>query len=400
MLRNMHNRTLIGIIAIDYPVYLVHLEYKKQDDDPMYYIDWSIVKFIEYQPITDKSSLAKIIGLDDNLVIYRIKRLKEEGVIRENEKGYQITSFGRERFSLANNELPYINDSSDFLIDGINLKPMNKIFYENKGYIRFNRNSIITRTIIKNKDDENINNLVKQIERMPNEKKLSFGLPANSKEYVSVDTPSAGLLKIFIAFSCDKKNLCYKELVYSNTIVNLPAIKEVIDKSYFYGNMSFSYGYSNFEDKFLKNKVCLFNITDMKNIFKDWLCWDEKSFNDTCYYYGSESLKRPITINLNIENFKTNKKPLRILSALKNGFYEIGSKDWIFRLTVTTKDKGVEEISHINDCIVKSKKEHDLMDIDDIYNQFGYEKVRKIMIFLKQFEYIEQIDNQKFIKEI
>ena len=36
------DRTVIGAIDIEYPVYLVHLEYEKKNDDPMYFIDWGM----------------------------------------------------------------------------------------------------------------------------------------------------------------------------------------------------------------------------------------------------------------------------------------------------------------------------------------------------------------------
>ena len=70
------NRVVIGAIYIDYPVYLVHLEYKKKNDDPMYYIDWAIIHFMKKQPKLDIMSVSKIIGMDYRLVQYRVRILK------------------------------------------------------------------------------------------------------------------------------------------------------------------------------------------------------------------------------------------------------------------------------------------------------------------------------------
>ena len=67
------DRTVIGAIDIEYPVYLVHLEYEKKNDDPMYFIDWAIANFIKSCPITDKTSISHILGMSLSLIDYRIK---------------------------------------------------------------------------------------------------------------------------------------------------------------------------------------------------------------------------------------------------------------------------------------------------------------------------------------
>ena len=57
------NRVVIGAIYIDYPVYLLHLEYKKKNDDPMFFIDWAIMHFVSNQSNPDFISVSKIIGM-------------------------------------------------------------------------------------------------------------------------------------------------------------------------------------------------------------------------------------------------------------------------------------------------------------------------------------------------
>ena len=112
------NRLVIGAIYIDYPVYLVHLEYKKKNDDPMYFIDWAITHFMKSQPKLDSMSVSKIIGMDYRLIQYRIKNLKEDGMVIEHSDGFRITGAGESYFFNDDEDVPFINASSDFLIDG------------------------------------------------------------------------------------------------------------------------------------------------------------------------------------------------------------------------------------------------------------------------------------------
>lgn len=136
------NRVVIGAIYIYYPVYLVHLEYKKKNDNPMFFIDWAITRFMKSQPKLDIASTAKIIGMDYRLVQYRIKTLKEDGMIVEGTDGFKITGKGEEYFFNEEDDVPYVNSSSDFLIDGRSLSIMPKVFYDDKGYVDFDKNSI------------------------------------------------------------------------------------------------------------------------------------------------------------------------------------------------------------------------------------------------------------------
>ena len=95
-------RVVIGAIYIDYPVYLVHLEYKKRNDDPMYFIDWAIIHFMNNQPKLDISLVSKIIGMDYRLIQYRIKTLTESGLVVIENGGYKITSAGKVYFLSTN----------------------------------------------------------------------------------------------------------------------------------------------------------------------------------------------------------------------------------------------------------------------------------------------------------
>ena len=257
------NRMVIGAIYIDYPVYLVHLEYKKKNDDPMFFIDWAITNFMKSQPKLDSMSVSKIIGMDYRLILYRIKNLKEEGMVIESSEGFKITGKGESYFFNEEEEVPYVNASSDFLIDGRDLSIMPNVFYDDKGYVTFDKNSIYSRNILNGADDKAIKTLLAKIEKMSYERKRSVGLPPESREFSSTDSPSQGLLRMYLVFSCDQNNRCYKDIVYSNQIVDLPSIKEIVDKSYFNDGLRFNYGYDDLDAEKLRNKVFSFSTNGL-----------------------------------------------------------------------------------------------------------------------------------------
>lgn len=395
-------RTVIGAIDIDYPVYLVHLEYEKKNDDPMYFIDWAIANFIKSNPIVDKASISHILGMSINLINYRIMLLKQEDFITENGAGTFLTKSGEDYFLNNDDEIPYISSSSDFLIDGKSLTTMEPIFYSQKGYITFDKNSIYPRSILKGADDSPIGILLNKLSKMTATNKQKVGLPADSRNFTSVDMPSQGILKVILVFSCDSQNVCYKDLCYAGKIVKIPSISEIVAKSYFYSEILFNYGYDNMEVRDLIHKAFNFNISDIRNLLKISFGWSE--IEDSWYSYGMTSKKRPLTVHVNMKNLASapNGNKLRVLEAVKNGFYEVhipNHYEKFIRITVDTHDKELLQLMEFNKDIISSQKEKNLSDIDVIFKKYGNEYSRKSLIMLCRYDVLERIDNSKYIEE-
>lgn len=391
------NRIVIGAIYIDYPVYLVHLEYKKKNDDPMFFIDWAIVHCMKNQPKLDIMSVSKIIGMDFRLIQYRIKILKEDGIIIEGANGFKITRTGETYFFNEEEEVPYVNASSDFLIDGRSLTIMPKVFYDDKGYVTFDENSIYPRTIIKGIEDSSIKSLLKKIEKMPNENKRSIGLPAESKDFFCTDTPSQGLLKMYLVFSCDHENNCYKDIVYSNQVVSLPAINEIKDKTYFNDSLEFNFGYDNNDAEKLRNQVFSFSSKGIKEFLSHIFFWND--VNDKWYKYGSHSSTRPLSVSLDIDNFKMSWNCRRLIKCLENGYNQYDEDNFFIRVTVETSDKSLLRLIELDKKIDISKQKDNLNNIDSIFNEYGESYVRKGLIILDRLDCLEDIDNLKYINQ-
>lgn len=392
------NRMVIGAIYIDYPVYLVHLEYKKKNDDPMFFIDWAITNFMKSQPKLDSMSVSKIIGMDHRLVLYRIKSLKEDGMVVENSEGYKITGKGESYFFNEEEEIPFINASSDFLIDGRDLSIMPDVFYDDKGYITFDENSVYSRNILNGSDDIAIKKLLAKIEKMSYERKRSVELPPESKEFSSTDSPSQGLLRMYLVFSCDHSNRCYKDIVYSNQIVNIPSIKEIVDKSYFNDGLRFNYGYDDLDAEKLRNKVCSFSTNGIKEFLKYIFCWNE--VNDSWFQYEKDSKLRPLSVCLNIDNFTKSWHRRKLIKCIEQGYNQYDKEDEFFvRVTVGTSDESLLRLIDLDKRIENSKKVNNLGDIDSVFNEYGESYVRKSLILLDRLDILEEIDNRKYIMQ-
>ena len=392
------NRMVIGAIYIDYPVYLVHLEYKKKNDDPMFFIDWAITNFMKSQPKLDSMSVAKIIGMDYRLVLYRIKNLKEEGMVIESSEGFKITGKGEAYFFNEEEEVPFVNASSDFLIDGRDLSIMPKVFYDDKGYVSFDKNSIYSRIILNGSDDKAIKTLLAKIEKMSYERKRSVGLPPESKEFSSTDSPSQGLLRMYLVFSCDQSNKCYKDIVYSNQIVNIPAIEEIVDKSYFNDGLRFNYGYDDLDAEKLRNKVYSFSTNGIKEFLQFIFYWNE--VNDNWFKYEKESRKRPLSVSLDLDNFTKSWNRRKLIKCLEQGYNQYDKEDDFFvRVTVDTSDEALIRLIGLDKRIENSKKVSNLSDIDSVFNEYDESYVRKNLILLDRLDILEEIDNRKYIMQ-
>lgn len=392
------NRMVIGAIYIDYPVYLVHLEYKKKNDDPMFFIDWAITNFMKSQPKLDSMSVSKIIGMDYRLVLYRIKNLKEEGMVTESSEGFKITGKGEAYFFNEEEEVPFVNASSDFLIDGRDLSIMPKVFYDDKGYVSFDKNSIYSRIILNGSDDKAIKTLLAKIEKMSYERKRSVGLPPESKEFSSTDSPSQGLLRMYLVFSCDQSNKCYKDIVYSNQIVNIPAIEEIVDKSYFNDGLRFNYGYDDLDAEKLRNKVYSFSTNGIKEFLQFIFYWNE--VNDNWFKYEKESRKRPLSVSLDLDNFTKSWNRRKLIKCLEQGYNQYDKEDDFFvRVTVDTSDESLIRLIGLDKRIENSKKVSNLSDIDSVFNEYGESYVRKNLILLDRLDILEEIDNRKYIMQ-
>ena len=93
---------------------------------------------------------------------------------------------------------------------------------------------------------------------------------------------------------------------------------------------------------------------------------------------------------------------LRILDAIKNGYYEVhihNHFEKFIRITVSTNDKELLKLLEFDKEIIRSQKEENLSNMDDIFKKYGVEYSRKGLIMLYRYDILERIDILNYVEE-
>lgn len=123
-------RQLKGICCLQYPVYCIHSEISDSKPDPLYNLDKVIIDFIKFKPDFTSFQIGSIIGTSKNLIEIRIEKLISDDLINKDKNKYHLTEYGISVFE-TKTQVRLHKQSFDFFIDGITLKPLPRIFYNN-----------------------------------------------------------------------------------------------------------------------------------------------------------------------------------------------------------------------------------------------------------------------------
>lgn len=393
-------RKFVGATEQRYPTYMVHLDFLKPNDDPMYPIDRAIIHFVKDMPKVDKTSVAKIIGMEPNLIDYRIKKLCESGDLEysQNYGQYQITSKGEKDYFAPDGSVMYVYSSKDLLIDGNSLSIMDEKIYSVRSRIESGSNSDIIENVTITKDGKPMRKLLKQLEGMTNTNKEKLRIPADSKSFDTSDEPSFGNIRIYFVFSIDGEGKVCKEIFYNDDFIKIPFYSNNIHK-YFYGRkINFNYGFTGYEDKDVKNKIFDFTNETICSILKDLYQW--KSIDESYYVYKSDSYgnDRPLIITLNLKSFLKSGEKKKLKEDLKNGEVDYQIKDSVITLSVVSNDPALNKLLQFEEDVDNYHVNKGLDFLIDWLCATDLINNRKKLISLDRFDILEEIDNKLFIQ--
>lgn len=393
-------RKFVGATEQRYPTYMVHLDFLKPNDDPMYPIDRAIIQFVKDMPKVDKTSVAKIIGMEPNLIDYRIKKLCESGDLEysQNYGQYQITSKGEKDYFAPDGSVMYVYSSKDLLIDGNSLSIMDEKIYSVRSRIESGSNSDIIENVTITKDGKPMRKLLKQLEGMTNTNKEKLRIPADSKSFDTSDEPSFGNIRIYFVFSIDGEGKVCKEIFYNDDFIKIPFYSNNIHK-YFYGRkINFNYGFTGYEDKDVKNKIFDFTNETICSILKDLYQW--KSIDESYYVYKSDSYgnDRPLIITLNLKSFLKSGEKKKLKEDLKNGEVDYQIKDSVITLSVVSNDPALNKLLQFEEDVDNYHVNKGLDFLIDWLCATDLINNRKKLISLDRFDILEEIDNKLFIQ--
>ncbi len=412
--QKMHelNRTLVAIAEFDYPVYLLHLEMKKPNNDPMYFIDWAIMHFVKSQPDIDKKAVACLLGLESSLIEYRIRCLCEGAYLIPDQNGYNVAPKAESFYFIENGEIPYINDSKDLLIDGITLRLMNERFYKDSPFVKF-WGCRIQHKIIKGVDDHEIRKSIDKIERLADGDKKKYGLPERSKEYSSVDDPEVGCVQLSITFSIDEKGGVHKDIVYQSDFVSIPSLLNKNEGGngflnkfcfYFYKNKLYSNdGYNDRDEEESAKRILNLNKDDIQTIAEQLFGWKDIKNNEYHLIFDSEIKQRPLTYLVSIDRLKNSKKVRPIINALKQGYIKYPKDDnnrFCIFVSVITNDEEVAQLvefdNTLNECF---QKKDAITELNKFFMNHDYRVCRENMILLQRYKELEEMDCTNFMNK-
>lgn len=393
-------RTFVGATELWYPTYMVHLDFQKPNDDPMYQIDWAIMHFIKDMPKVDKASVARVIGMEPSLVDYRIKTLCESGELLFNTDfgQYQITIKGENDYFAPDGSVMYVYSSKDLLIDGNSLSIMDEKVYTARSIIKSGYKSDIVENVTITKDGKPMRKLLRKLESMTNANKEKLDIPADSKNFETSDEPTFGSIKIYFVFSIDKKGDACKDIFYNDNLIKIPFYSNDIHKFFYGRNMNFNFGFTNYEEISTRNRIFEFTNETICNILRNLYKW--KYVDSSFFVYKTVSYyhTRPLTITVNLQNFLNSRERKALKEDLKYGEVDYIFDKSVITLSVVTTDPALKKLLKFDEEVDNIYKNKGLDDLIKWLCNSDFVEKRKDLISLERYDILEKIDNSLFIQ--
>ena len=403
---NSEGRIFIGMANIYYPVYILHLCLKKPNNDPMYFIDWAILHFIEDQPDVNVQAVAWTLGVEKSLVDYRIKYLCQEHFLILKGTEYQILPQGRNYFFIESNEVPLISDSKDLMIDGVTLHLMDECLYEHYPFIYYQKNGPISRTPIVDEDDYDVKKVLDKLEDMTDTNKRKYNLPEKSLDYKQSGIPAEGIISVFVVFSIDKEGVVYKELYNKDHKINIPHLNKddrdcYIKKCYLYlndGKLCFNNAVSLQGARETANKILNLNEDDIRSIAKRLFEWESVDKKEYEFNYDSyEGGKLPLKFEVSYERLCTTNNTRSLVNAIKKGSILLNGKNCCIVIAIESSDAKVKKLLDFDSIIDGFKKRNDISGLTQYFEDNNRLICRQQMITLKRLDILEEMDDYNYI---
>ncbi len=399
-------RKLVGVVELGYPTYMVHLDFMKPNDDPMYQIDWAIMHFVKDMPCVNIPSVARIIGMEESLIEYRIRTLCETNNLKYVPKSgeYIVTIEGENNYFSSEDSVMYVNSSKDLLVDGHTLKIMDGKIYTARARVESGNKSDTVESATVSKDCRQIKDLLSKLELMTNTNKEKLLIPSDSKDFSTSDEPTFGSIKLYFVFSVDNNGTVFKDVMFNDQIVKVPYYSDKKEKCYFEGYAKFNYGFTNLAIGDTKNRIFDFNSSNIFRILNSLYGW--KNIDDTYFTYLTSNYhgQRPLTVNINIDNFKKSLYIRDLIKDLKRGYVEYipnpKRPDTFIVISVISTDRQVKDIITFDEKVDLLYKTSDKNQLMNFLKESNYIQSRKDLILLGRYDVLESIDILSYIKSI
>ena len=403
---NSEGKTFIGLATIYYPVYIIHLSLKRPNNDPMYFIDWAILHFIEDQPDVNIQAVAWTLGVEKSLIDYRLKYLLNQHFLILEGKEYHILPQGHNYYFIASNEVPLIPDSKDLMIDGVTLHLMDECFYDHHPFIHYQKNGPISRTPIVDKDDYDVKKVLEKLEDMTDTNKKKYNLPEKSLEYKQSGIPTEGIISIYVVFSIDKEGVVYKELYNKEHRVRIPHLNKndrdcYVKKCFLYfneGTLCFNNAVSLQGARETANRILNLTEDDIRLIAKQLFNWENVDKKEYEFNYDNyEGGKLPLKFEISYERLCATDDTRSLVNAIKKSRITLKGNNSCIVIAIDSSDAKVKRLLDFDNTIDEFKKRNDISGLTQYFESNNRSICRQQIIILKRFEILEEMDNSNYM---
>lgn len=435
---------LKGIFCIQYPIYCIHANIVDVTPDPLDNLDRAIVDFLIAKPDFTPFQIASLMGTSKVLIEQRIRKLLNDDLIIEEDDNCLLSSLGVLVFK-EKKQVRQHKQSYDFYLDGLTLKPLQKIFYGYYSSRFISEHDSYYRTIDKGErkgetylvrpfgpdlvhtpPEKNV--VVDNIFNIEESERTSFAIPQGLSEIndisftkltlqllVSVSSGNNGLTKQVIdgfALYSLSDNITYYEALRRNILSFENNIKGKID------NLEFKINIPSFRaDRREQHKPI---------IASNWQEIDKyKSSQNKCFSFSSEDLIRVIgeifminpvieesiinednEIVINIDKKMLLNSPNRhklINDMIRQRDYKFSNVDnnvFLLYIYFISSDEFVNQVVHFKKILTNINPNE--VNNEWIKNNHPAlaENFRQLLIASGEYEILEKLDIEKFMIKI
>lgn len=396
--------SVIGVMEVQAPVYVINLQYLSKDKDPFYPVDRVIVQILDKNPLANWAYIAWLLGFEKEIVDSRLRYyLIPEGFLQYFSNGMlKVTESGQKKYMNEKGDRPDVEITGSIMVDGTTLELLPKNFYDGNYPLRYFKSG---KTTIPHKpllglDDYSLLRAVKNIETRIANTHFSYGLEENPRnlQAIGIDDRYIDLDAIIMADSAGNIN---KRLYFRGEFYDFPSMKDITSKLYFFvdgeGNFCQNHGVTSLDNA---DKLILAVSPDVIDeiIIKRYKIKDRIAFS-LCERIRKDA-QYPMVIHVSKDLLKcAGDRRLLLADARKGGLDLFANGGGSMKVKVES-DNFVSSLIKLDYILSEWKDNHDSMSIDVINKNanIASKDWRSNLCLIGRYEDLEEIDRKMYFR--
>lgn len=402
----MQGLTVFGAVKVQCPVWVIHLKMLSKDNDLFFPVDRAILSYMDMAPKAGLAYLANLIGMEADFVKFREKELKETGMVRISEDGYELTDNAERKYFTDGGERPDVTVYGDVVVDGLSLKVLDKDFYDAKASYSDRRSDMIVPTPLLGVDDPLLVKAIKRIEGMTRSQKESCLLDGLSHDYEIQGYDLKSIDNVYVVLSYDGRlGNCRRDIYFKDRFIpTVDCLSGVLNHYYLYLHNAICHSSEGYTPKD-GDPFVWFSNSEVKNFLKDrYILSSVKDEDFKNYQLTTPEGGYPLIINVTEDLLERSEDPAKIMNDAMLGCFDIDVKEGTYKgnkggfFIISVSNTIPEKIARYK-ALKEYVKHNGRLDMDFIRATYqGGTGWRQEFIELGLLEELEDIDVAQFIK--